>query len=555
MKTSNGRPRLHVTLRWRIVGLLLLTSLLPLALVGVGSWVVFGRLLVDRTLDQQRGVVRSHAAAIDLYLGERLRALELVARTHGVDQLTEPGRVEQIFGEITASYPRSFVDLGVIDENGRHLAYVGPYALKDKSYADAAWFRTVLTEGSFVSDVFLGHRQVPHMVIAVLHRHAHRRWILRATINSDAFYSMVRPTQMGRTGDAFIVNAAGLYQTPPRLGKALGRSGLRPRPHRDVRDQRIRGKDGPMVQVTTWLNNGRWLLVVRQDEAEIRAPVHQATAWGALVVSIAVALVVLVTVVATVYLTNRIDKATAERNQIHRDLLRSGKLASLGELATGLAHEINNPLAIISAEQTNIADQLEDLDLSPEARKGLLESVARCKRQVERCSGITSKMLQFGRRTDARPKLTPVGPLVTETVELMRRQARVRNVELTLRLGEKLPRVVVDGTELEQVLVNLIKNGMDAINGRGQIAVTVGPVGDELRIAVTDSGSGIAPEDVDRVFQPFFTTKPVGQGTGMGLAVCYGIVRGWGGTIEARSKLGQGTAMTIHLPIPGGERG
>jgi two-component system NtrC family sensor kinase len=259
--------------------------------------------------------------------------------------------------------------------------------------------------------------------------------------------------------------------------------------------------------------------------------------------------VVLVTVISTVHLTGRIDRATAERDQVHRDLLRSGKLASLGELATGLAHEINNPLAIISAEQTNIADQVEELVITAEAREGVLASVARCKRQIARCSGITSKMLQFGRKTEARPVPTAIGPLVAEAVELMRRQAAVRNIDLTLDLEDDLPRAVVDGTELEQVLINLIKNGMEAIDGRGSINVDVGHLGAELLVAVSDNGSGIALEDMDRVFQPFFTTKPVGQGTGMGLAVCYGIVRGWGGTISVESAPGHGTTMTVHLPV------
>jgi len=545
---GNGRLHLPFGLKWRIVGLLVLASLAPLLLVGIGSWVVFGRLLLDRSLEQHRSVVQSHAAAIDLYLGERTRALELAARTHDMEQLAAPGRLQHLFDEISAAYPRAFVDLGLIDRRGRHVAYVGPYDLKEKNYARAAWFRTVASQGSFVSDVFLGHRRVPHVVIAVLRREAGSFWVLRATINSDSFCSLVRPGQLGRTGDAFIVNADGRYQTPPKLGQVLEQSSIRPRLHRNVQDRLVTGDRGSMVQVTTWLNDNRWLLVVHQDEAEIRAPVHQATAWGALVVSIAVAVVVLVIILATAHLTGRIDRATSERDQVYRDLVRSGKLASLGELSTGLAHEINNPLAIISAEQTNIADQVEDLQISDEARKDLNDSVARCKRQVERCSGITSKMLKFGRKAESRPRPTSIVPMLGEIVELMRRQARVRNVELEIEVAQ-LPEVVVDGIELEQVLVNLIKNGIEAIDGSGKIVVSGRQVGEEVQVAVADSGSGIAPENLDRVFQPFFTTKPVGQGTGMGLAMCYGIVRSWGGTIEARSEEGKGTTMTLHLRL------
>jgi two-component system, NtrC family, sensor kinase len=155
-----------------------------------------------------------------------------------------------------------------------------------------------------------------------------------------------------------------------------------------------------MRQVTTWLNDGQWLLVVQQPEREILAPVSRAVAEGAVVVAMAVILVFVATILITSRLIRRVEQADQQRDLMYGDLLRSAKLASLGEMATGLAHEINNPLAIISAEQTNLGDELADLDLPAGVRETLEEAIQRCKRQVERCGNITAKMLQFGRKTE-----------------------------------------------------------------------------------------------------------------------------------------------------------
>jgi len=538
-------------LRWRIVGVLLAVSLLPILLLGIGAWVVFGRLLVDETLALERSAVESHAATIDLYLGERTRGLELLARSYGLEELTQEGKLAEVFDALSESYPGAFVDLGVIGQDGSHLAYVGPYDLRDRNYAGAKWFRSVMAEGEFVSDVFLGFRQVPHCVVAVRRKQGNRIWILRATVSGESFYSLVRVGERGKSGDVFVINTRGEYQTPPRLGAVLDASPIAaPTPHSGVRAHRVVSAGRRMLEITTWLNQNRWLLVAQRDEDEIRAPVYGAIWRGALVVFAAVLLVGGTTVLATWHLTNRIDRADRERARLTKDLMRSAKLASLGELAAGFAHEINNPLAIISAEQTNLRDRIEDLGLGQEDSEALFQGVDRCKRQVQRCGGITAKMLQFGRKPVGPARMGAIDTCMHEVVELMRRQAAVRNVKLALDATPGLPRVPIDATELEQVVVNLIGNALGAIEGSGTIAVTARHEGGAVVLTVRDDGSGMPPEVLDRAFEPFFTTKPVGKGTGLGLSVCYGIVTGWGGKMHIASKVGQGTEVTVEIPAP-----
>jgi two-component system NtrC family sensor kinase len=318
--------------------------------------------------------------------------------------------------------------------------------------------------------------------------------------------------------------------------------------HVDIGERRIRVNGETLRQVTTWINGERWMLVVQQPEQVILAPVNAAVLQGGLIAALALLLVGLSTLILTSSLISRVERADRERDVMYGDLLRAAKLASLGEMATGLAHEINNPLAIIGAEQTNLADEIDELELAPEARASFSQSVERCRRQVLRCGEITGKMLQFGRNTETVLRPTDIGPAVREALVLLERRARARNVTLRLELAPDLPPALVDANELEQVLVNLVNNGLDALPRGGCITVSARPVDGRLLLQVQDNGSGISSEDLDRVFQPFFTTKPVGQGTGLGLAVVYGIVRGWGGSVAAESELGRGTVMSIRIP-------
>lgn len=536
-------------LRWRIVIALLLAAFLPLALSGFGSWIVFGRLIEKKSAELMRTVVRSHAHAIESNLSENLHLLQLTAESNPLDEIRRPERLKILFDNLNRSSGGRFIDLGVIDNEGTHLAYVGPYDLQSKNYKEAAWFKEVAVSGAYISDIFLGFRQVPHCVIAVKTVEPGRQWILRATINSDYFDRLVRTVPLSEGSTAYIVNREGLYQTSPANGSVLDAG-----PIRDLawfggdREQRIQDGEERLIRVSTWINNNRWLLVVEQDLAAVRAPVNQAIAAGASVVVVAILLLVVTTFLATWHLTRRIEQANKERDEMSQAFLRSAKLASIGELSTGLAHEINNPLAIISAEQTNIADLLQEFTGSEQGRREITESIERCKSQVQRCASITRKMLQFGRQKDTNLELIDVGSRLAEIAEFLQRRAAIRNIKILPSVEDNLPQAYVDPIELEQVLVNLINNAFDALPNGGTIALNVRTDAHQIHLTVSDNGTGIAPKDLPYIFEPFFTTKEVGKGTGLGLSVCYGIIQSWGGSIKAESEIGKGT--TIHMLLP-----
>ena len=248
----------QTTHRWRIVVMLLTVSLLPLVVAGVGSWMVFGKLLEQKALEQMRTIVQGHSEAIESTLSNRMHLLQLLAHSHSISNISNPDKLRGFLANLNQSSHGGFIDLGVIDENGRHLAYVGPYELQDKNYLQTDWFKEVMIRGVYVSDVFLGFRHVPHCIIAVRSAQGKNPWILRATINSQQFDELVKTGVSGRINDVYIINKEGLYQTTPNMGGLLGKC---PLPictyHPGVIDRRITQNDSTRIIVTSWVNNNR----------------------------------------------------------------------------------------------------------------------------------------------------------------------------------------------------------------------------------------------------------------------------------------------------------
>lgn len=538
------------TLRWRILVTLLTVSLLPLVVAGLGGGNILGELLEQKALEQMRIIVQGHAKAIETTLSNRMHLLQLLANSHSIDVISNTNKLQGFLSDLNQSSDGGFIDLGVIDIDGNHLAYVGPYELQDKNYSQTDWFKEVIVSGVYVSDVFLGFRQVPHCIIAVKGMKEQKPWVLRATINSQQFDELVKTGFYGKMNDVYIINKEGHYQTTPNTGALLDKSPLDVfRYHQGVKDHRITQEDTTKIIVTSWVNSNRWILVVEQELSTVLKPVNQAITHVARYVIIAVVLLIITTFFATWHLTNQIDKATAERDKMSQAFVRSAKLASVGELATGLAHEINNPLAIIGAEQTNISDLISDFDTNSQETEQISESVERCKQQVRRCGNITRKMLQFGRKQESSLVPTDIAPGIKEVINLLERHANVRNVKIKSEIEANTPEVLVDPIEFEQVLVNLINNAIDALSHGGLITIKTYTEKGYLHLDVSDNGTGIPPDILERIFEPFFTTKPVGKGTGLGLSVCYGIVSSWSGKIKANSTQGKGTTICIMLPL------
>ncbi len=238
-------------------------------------------------------------------------------------------------------------------------------------------------------------------------------------------------------------------------------------------------------------------------------------------------------------------------------LLRQEKLASLGRLAAGFAHEINNPLSSVAGfaealQRRAQASQLHDM----EKFRDLPEYLAFIQQEVARASAIVRHLLDFARQREPRFEDLDLASLIQDTVALVSHQAAVANKRIAVEISPDLSLVQADRQMLQQVMLNLLTNALDAIEGAGNVRITALPASGQVEVLVEDTGCGIPPEHLAKIFDPFFTTKEVGKGTGLGLAICQGIMEQHGGSIEVRSDgLGKGTTVTIRLPVATGVGG
>lgn len=233
-------------------------------------------------------------------------------------------------------------------------------------------------------------------------------------------------------------------------------------------------------------------------------------------------------------------------------LLQAQKLAAIGEMSAGIAHEINTPLAIIRQEAELMTQLLRLLaGAPPHAVEDLQESAQQIIQQVDRCSTIIRNLLDFARKRD--PVLQPVevNRIIEDMAMLVEKEAKYHNITLVRQYDRALPPIYSDAPQLRQVILNFLINAVQAVGRDGVITVTT-RLGAENRntvdIAIRDTGCGIPEENLAKIFDPFFTTKPEGRGTGLGLSICHGIMQRLGGRITVASTVGQGTEFTLTLP-------
>ncbi|GAB6057455.1 sensor histidine kinase [Desulfonatronum parangueonense] len=258
---------------------------------------------------------------------------------------------------------------------------------------------------------------------------------------------------------------------------------------------------------------------------------------------------------AAAFLLNKVmDNAALPQTmpKMNEQFIEAGKMASIGELAAGIAHEINNPVAIMVEEAGWMNDLLEeDEAFSNSPNLGEFKrALNQIRTQGARCREITHKMLRFARKTDLRIQEVHINPLLQEVVALSDKRARYSGCTVVLELDADLSPVAASASEMQQIFLNLINNSLDAMEDKGgTLNISTRRVGDMAEIVVADTGDGIPKANLTRIFDPFYTTKPVGKGTGLGLSICYTIIKNMGGDIMVQSQVDQGTTFTIHLPI------
>jgi two-component system, NtrC family, sensor kinase len=240
----------------------------------------------------------------------------------------------------------------------------------------------------------------------------------------------------------------------------------------------------------------------------------------------------------------QLEKTVETLKSTQNQLIQSEKLSGIGEFVAGVAHELNNPLTSVMG----FAEILQQSEL-PEQYRRFLDMIFK---SAKRCQKIVQSLLSFARKHLPERKVVNVNEVVESAIEIVQYQLRTNNIEMVTELDPALPATMLDPHQMQQVFLNLVNNARQAMEGRqsnGRIRISTQAVGGRVQITFQDNGPGISPENLKKLFVPFFTTKEVGKGTGLGLSLCYGIVTEHGGTITPRSKYGEGATFIVELPI------
>ncbi len=542
-----------------IILIIIFVTFTPGALVMGVIWEEYNVAYTEKVFSHLRELVQKHRQNIDSFLQEKLADIQLIVSNLNFEKLRDERRLGILFQSAQALYGQVFVDLGLVDDKGMQAAYVGPFKLEKANYADAKWFREAIASEFYISDVFLGLRGHPHFVVAVRHQWQGRFWILRATINFEAFNTVVTNLRVGKTGIAFLLNRNGEFQTKKPEGVELDEVAYGNFfKNADVMENDISyvesrdHKGEKHIYLGALLNNGNWLLVFRQNYDDALADLI-----GFQKITVIISLLGGLAIVVMAYflsrrMVNRIARADREKEMMNQQVIETGKLASIGELAAGIAHEINNPVAIMVEEAGWIQDLLEEEEFG---RSENLEEFQRALNQIntqgKRCKEITHKLLSFARKTDSRVQNVEINTLIEDILGLSYQRAKYMNVAIHTHFGEDLPQVKMSPSEMQQVLLNMINNALDVMEKKGgTLDISTALEDDHVTIEIADNGPGIHPDHLPRVFDPFFTTKPVGKGTGLGLSICYGIINKMGGNIDVKSAIDVGTVFKIKIPVP-----
>jgi two-component system NtrC family sensor kinase len=561
---SGGRYR-----RMTLFGVLAVSAivLVPLTAVTTVGYRQYRRAFDSDLSNPMLRFATAAQQSLESFLSERISALGLILRDTPPERLRRSAELAAVLASVEQSFG-GIVDLGVIDETGVQVAYAGPFELEGRSYAEHEFFRDARARGIAVSDVFLGYRNLPHVVLAV-HKDlgAHHELVLRATLDTDVFHFLVRARTSRRPedavlcrrchslvvppfADAFVLNHEGVLQTPSRYyGDVLARAALPPLPrgHAPTITELTDDHGQPLVVAYAEIQASPFTLVVVGPRDAMHAGLlsvrQDLLVAGGVVSLFAIALII----GGTTFVVNRVRREDLKRAALYHKMEYTNKLAAIGRLGAGVAHEINNPLSVITQKAGLLRDLLTMSDEAPPKEKmvELLDSVLG---SADRCAGITHRLLGFARHMDVERETINLEELVKEVLGFLEKEASYRNLHIEFDVPETPPAMVSDRGQLQQVFLNILNNAFAAVEDGGRIEIGIRRAGgDEVAVSIRDNGVGIPEAHLQRIFDPFFTTKK-GAGTGLGLSITYGIVQKLGGRIAVTSKVGEGTCFTVILP-------
>jgi len=547
---GENSPGHYRNLTRNIIITMLVVTIVPLTAMGILNHFQYGRHLRSELITPLANTARKATHSFELFFEERLSTVRFIANAYEYEDLLDNQTLHQLL-RVLKSEQGGFVDLAVINGEGDLVNYAGPYNLLGKNYASQRSYQEVLVKGSYISNVFMGHRKIPHIVIAVQrYTDEGANWIIRATIDTDRFYKLLGTLGLSPKSDAFLVSSDNILQTDSTFyGKTLEPSRLEiPTGTRSTFVTETTDPDGRQILLAcSGFTSANYVLAIAKPRSVVMRSWYAMKSDALVIYAVSLLVIIFMVVKMTGTLVRRIKESDERRETAMTELQHTQKLSSIGRLAAGVAHEINNPLAIINEKAglmndlMGAAGDFPHKDRMAKLTEAIIGSVSRCKT-------ITHRLLGFARKLDTVMEPLSINDILDEVMGFLERESIYRQLDMRLNLDQTLATISSDRGQLQQVFLNLLTNAFAAVEDGGSVSVTSMPAPEGgVAVTVQDNGCGMSEEVAKHIFDPFFSTKKE-NGTGLGLSITYGIIKKLGGTITMSTRQGEGTTFTVTLP-------
>jgi signal transduction histidine kinase len=527
------------------------------ALVPLIIWALAGYRLTMETIEtdfvqRTSQLISNSWQSVSLFLTERRSVLNFIAHDHTSKTLKDAGRLADILENLNKRFG-GFIDLGVIDSSGKQINHAGQQPLLGHDYSQLPWFREVLNQGVYISALVTGHRKEYHIDFAVKREMPDGSFfVLRAALEPQHLEESIAQIEVGQKGDLFIINHEGVLQTPSRkFGPILNTIPL-PVPQYAPKPQVFESVDADGERIVigyAFIPESPYILMVIKQGNEIIQPWYK-TGWAfSAILAASIMVILLVTLAVATRLVNQIHEADQERVDTLHQVEYTSKMVSLGRLASGVAHEINNPLAIINEKAGHIKDIFTLTETYARDPK-LIDLVNSVIFTVKRCAEVTRGLLNFARHLNLSIQTIHLQEVLDEVKGVLAKETDFRSISVEVKVSQDIPPFESDRGKLEQIFFNLFNHAIGNMKDGGHLDIAARREDAEfISITFSDNGPGLAETDLKHVFEPFFFSRRGEGRTGIGLSVTYGLVQEIGGTISVQSRFGKGTRFTIKLPL------
>lgn len=549
-----NRIRQHFNqLKSRLIFGLLLGFLLPGVVLSAYFHYQFSHTLKKNAMSNLAAVAESQKNTVDLYLQERIANIYSLLRDETFSYDPGPGQMDAYLRHLQ-QFSDGFVDIGIYNKDGILVNYAGKHQfLIGKDFSTLAWY-SQLKQASrtyLVSDIHSGFDTPPHFTIATRQVFDGQSIVISASLDPEKVSMFLRSISQGEEVVSTLVNRQGQYQVvDPDHGSYPASRAFVPPSAVPSGVQEIATDDQPLLVAFTWLKETPWVLLVTQPVSVAQAGMYQARTVlviSTVVITVAFSIIIYLTITK---LVANAQMVAENEQQLQEMLAHASKLASIGELATNVAHEINNPLAIIMATSGVIRDMFDPEFELDHSRDALCKELEIIDNAALRAKGITRKLQDMGKSRVPCSISCDINHLLGEVIDRLKKvEFKGKHLKLHTELAEHLPPILAEPDPLKQVFGNILINAADAIVDSGSISIGSTVKEDAVHVTISDTGHGISAENLERIFHPFFTTKGGGRGVGLGLSIAASIVKYLGGTIKVNSIVGTGSSFTIILPI------